>query len=364
MLLNSFKFVSFCIIAAFSQVVFAQAHAADTNFIDKKGRKQGPWKKIDPDKLSYTGQFKDDRPYGQFRYFDKYNRTTTILDYFRDGYAAKVTHFHPNGKLRATGFYLEQLRDSVWQIYDTTERLIKREHYLNGMLHGLSEQFDKEGHCIETQEWYRDLRNGLWWQKTEQGTQLTTYKLNLSHGVYEAHYANEKLSIKGQYEEGLREGTWYFYHDDGLLDRVIQFKHNQLVRKQVAINVKGNDILIDADSLAYMHTNGKIVELKMLNGTVYRPSQKFDKLVKSFDTDNFFLANPQFFTAFSLYDSMVIQPNDKDDFSEEDDEAERRKKQKALLKLKIPTPYDVFIDGEVIGLLQSATNTNPIEEDL
>ncbi|MCL2682053.1 MAG: hypothetical protein FWE63_01040 [Bacteroidales bacterium] len=359
-MLNKFKVAIVCMFAVFSQVVFAQvARPTDTNFIDAKGLRQGPWKVIRSEGMSYTGQFKDNRPYGQFRYFDRFDRTISILDYFRDGYAAKVTHFHPNGTIRATGFYLEQLRDSTWEIFDTIGRIIKRENYFNGMLHGLSEVFDKEGNCVETQEWYRDLRNGLWWQRTERGTQTTTYKLNLSHGIYEAHFANGNLFIRGLYEDGLHEGTWYFYHEDGLLDRVIQFKNGRQQRKHVAVNVGGNDMLLDSDSVAYMHTNGRVVDIVMLDGTTLRPIQSFDRLVKSFDTDAFFLANPQFFVAFKMYDSMIIQPNE--DFLNEDEE--HRNKQKALLKLKIPTPYNVFIDEEVITMLQSFTSSKPAIEE-
>jgi antitoxin component YwqK of YwqJK toxin-antitoxin module len=362
MVLNKFKIATFCIFAVFSQVVFSQvARPADTNFVDEKGRRQGPWIVIRPEGMSYIGQFKDNRPYGQFRHFDRFDRTISILDYFRDGYAAEVTHFHPNGNIRATGFYLEQLRDSTWEIFDTMGRIIRRENYLNGMLHGWSEIFDKDGNCVETQEWYRDLRNGLWWQRTERGTQTTTYKLNLSHGIYEAHFANGNLYIRGLYKEGLHEGTWYFYHEDGLLDRVIQFKNGRQQRKHVAVNVGGSDILLDSDSVAYMHTNGRVVDIVMLDGTTFRPTQSFDRLVKSFGTDAFFLANQQFFVAFKMYDSMIIQPSE--DFFDGGGEGEHGNKQKALLKLKIPTPYDVFIDEEVIAMLQSLTSSKPpIEE--
>ena len=41
------------------------------NKTDAQGRKQGPWRKYQPgDKiLIYTGQFKDDIPVGEFRYY-------------------------------------------------------------------------------------------------------------------------------------------------------------------------------------------------------------------------------------------------------------------------------------------------------
>jgi hypothetical protein len=244
------------------------------------------------------------------------------------------------------------------------------------MRHGLSEIFDKNGNLIESTEWYRDLRNGRWWQKTATGEQWTTYKFNLSHGIYEAKFANGNHFIRGYYEEGLKERTWYFYHENGLLDRVMQFKNNRLLRKQIAINVDKKDILIDSDSVAFMHTNGQIVEIKMIDETTYRPRQTFDQLVTSLDTDDFFLATPQFFVPFRLFDSLVMDENNEEnqatterqrdidqDFAGEIADAERRAKRRALLVLKIPTPYDVYVDGEVIEKLQSLTNSKPVIAD-
>ena len=377
MLLNHFKIVAFCCFAVLSQIVFAQERPTDTNFIDARGLRQGPWKVIRSEGMSYTGQFKDNMPYGQFRYFDRFNRTITILDYFREGYAAKATHFYPNGRIRAIGFYLDQQRDSTWEIFDTVGRLIERVNYLDDRKHGLSEIFDRTGELIKTQEWYRGLRNGRWWQKDERGEQWTTYRFNKSHGVYEANFANGNPYIRGYYEEGLKEGIWHFYHDNGLLDRIMHFKNNRLVKRLVAINVRGEDILLNTDSVGYMHTNGRIVEIKMLDGTTYRPSQSFDQLVKSFDKDDFFLANSRFLAPFRQFDSLIMQPDEDDDemnattlrattreFADEFERTEHLSRQRALLVLKIPMPYDVFVDGEVIGMLQSVMNFNPpVEED-
>ena len=373
MLLSYSKIAVFCVFAVLSQVAFSQVERpVDTNFVDARGLRQGPWRVINTDRLSFEGQFKDGRPYGQFRYFDRFNRTATILEYFREGHAAKVTHFHPtSGRVRATGFFLERERDSTWEIFDTVGRIIERINYLNGMRHGLSELFDKNGELIESFEWYRDLRNGRWWQRTERGEQWTTYRNNLSHGVYEAFFANGNPFIKGYYQNGLKESTWFFYHENGLLDRVMQFKNNVLIRRQVAINVRGDDILIDTDSVAYVHTNGRIVEIRMLDKITYRPSQTFEQLVRSFDTEDFFLATPRFLAPFKLFDSLIMQDDedeepaqtfrsDNPDFAERIIEEEQLQRKRALLKLRVPTPYPVYVDGDVIGLLQSIMNPNPV----
>jgi hypothetical protein len=170
----------------------------------------------------------------------------------------------------------------------------------------------------------------------------------------------------------LKENIWYYYHENGLLDRVQHFKNNRLIKKQVAINVRGEDILIDSDSVAFMHTNGRIVEIRMMDETVYRPRQTFDQLVTSLELDDFFLATPQFLAPFRLFDSLVVQSDDdaapaqtfrahNPDFAEGITESERLQRQQALLILKIPTPYEVYVDGNVIELLQSVMNRNRIE---
>jgi len=372
------KIFIIAVFALFSQSVFSQMlqpSASGENYVDERGLRQGPWRVINPpgEGMNFEGQFVDGVPYGRFRHFDAFDRTMAILDYSRDGHFAQATFFHPNGTIRATGFYLERLRDSTWEIFNPEGILIERLNFLDGMRHGLSELFGRDGELIESTEWYRNLRNGRWWQRTEQGgEQWTTYRMNLSHGLYEAFFADGQLFISGHHEYGLRQGEWLFYHETGLLDRVMTFENHRLIRKLIAIHVQGEDILIDADSVGYMHTNGRIVEIKMLDGTQHRPEQTFAQLVRSFDTERFFLATPQFLAPFRLFHSLEILTDD-DYYDEVEAQTEfvnftRRpptettpvEDQRALLRLTIPTPYDVIVDGEVIQLLRSSTDSSPV----
>ena len=53
------------------------------NKTDAQGRKQGPWRKYQPgDKiLIYTGQFKDDIPVGEFRYYYPSGKVKSIVQH-------------------------------------------------------------------------------------------------------------------------------------------------------------------------------------------------------------------------------------------------------------------------------------------
>jgi antitoxin component YwqK of YwqJK toxin-antitoxin module len=299
------------------------------------------------------------------------------LDYFRDGLAAQVTHFHPNGNIRATGFYLDRLRDSTWEIFNTEGILIERVNYFENMRHGLSEMFDRNGNLTRSAEYYRNQLNGRWWERTANGgEQWTTYRQNLSHGLYEAIYADGTISISGHNEMGLKEGNWYFYHESALLDRIMVFRNNILQRRLVAINVNGKDILINTDSVAFMHTNGTIVEIKMIDNIIYRPAQTFAQLTRSIGTDDFFLATERLLAPFIMVDSLVMVEDEELDFSarlraathfEIDEELtlaeQKRAQQRALLILRIPPPYDVYVDGDIIGLIQGLTSSQRITEE-
>jgi hypothetical protein len=52
--------------------------------------------------------------------------------------------------------------------------------------------------------------------------------------------------------------------------------------------------------------------------------------------------------------------SDNPDFAERIIEEEQLQRKRALLKLRVPTPYPVYVDGDVIGLLQSIMNPNPV----
>ncbi|GHS85334.1 hypothetical protein FACS1894201_04920 [Bacteroidia bacterium] len=345
------------------------------NFTDSKGRKQGVWTREDTTGLSYRGQFKDDRPMGMFRYFDKHNTTVVVSEFFRDGYASKTTYYTSQGQIVATGYYLDKKKDSVWLLYGPDGKILKEESYKNGMLEGLVKTFDADSNIIETQVWYRDLRNGLWWEKTPKGIQTCNYVLNRSHGEYKAYYPDKTLRIKGLFDQGLKEQDWKFYYEEGDLEKILYYKKNELIKKEIAIKIDTQTILLSTDTVAYLHTNGKFTWLHCVGGKDYKTPQSFERLAKAFDTDMFFLATPKFMAAYNQYQSLELLTEDEedstsvaplatttDDLSIDDDEAPKTQQQ-AILYLKIPTPYEIIIDTDVIEMLQSMRSTKNVEEE-
>jgi antitoxin component YwqK of YwqJK toxin-antitoxin module len=51
----------------------------------------------------------------------------------------------------------------------------------------------------------------------------TTYRQGVRHGPYRDYWPNGRVSLEGQYVNGLQEGEWRFYDRDGSLREVLRF---------------------------------------------------------------------------------------------------------------------------------------------
>ena len=69
-----------CCLFAFS--LYGQ-DTANINKTDASGRKQGVWKKYEKGKLVYEGQFKDNVPYGTFRYYHTNGKLKSTTDFIQ-----------------------------------------------------------------------------------------------------------------------------------------------------------------------------------------------------------------------------------------------------------------------------------------
>ena len=58
---------------------------------------------------------------------------------------------------------------------------------------------------------------------------------------FKAFYANGKLKEKGKLKNGLKVGTWLYYHEEGWLEKRIEYKKNQ-ARLQIFFNQKQEKI--------------------------------------------------------------------------------------------------------------------------
>ncbi|MDR2556467.1 MAG: hypothetical protein LBC49_01995 [Bacteroidales bacterium] len=320
------------------------------NAIDKKGRKQGYWKTADTSRtLNYEGNFKDDMPFGDFTYFDRNGHIKARAFYFRGGYASFNTFYDDSGRVLMTGYYLDKQKDSIWKYYHNGHILIKEENYKQGQFNGVTRLYDYDGALLETQEWYRGLRNGAWWSRQEKGFQRVTYKMNRSEGKYTALYPDSSLYITGQYYDGLKEGEWKFYFDGGNKDsvgslyKIDLYQQNKLLSRRLFLvieNAPYNGILqeINIDTIVMiMRKAGGKAEIFTSSGGQLQCREKYENVCNILELDYFFNASSSAFVAFRYISGLSDEEEDR-----------------ALLQLKTATPFPVYLDKEGIETVKSA----------
>lgn len=343
------------------------AAVRDTNRVDAKGRKQGVWvRQPAQNKLGYVGQFKDDMPTGKFIYTSLGDTLVTEAFYFRGGYASYNRYFYPDGSLMAEGYYLDKQKDSVWKMYSRSGVLIREERFEKGLLHGRRSLYDADGKLLEDQHWFRGLRNGSWFVHDEKGYQLSTYKLNITHGDYTALYPDSTRFIEGYYDEGVKEGVWRFYLPSGTLYKEDTYNHNRLVNRTLYLKIGGvlRAISTDTVPLIMRYPQGGRAELLTISEKRLVCDEKFETVCGIFDLDFYFFANKNTLVSFMAVDrerltETLAQITDErqDKADGQLDPAQQLGRNASVTPVKLPlnisTPYPVYMDADAIDVLRN-----------
>lgn len=202
---------------SFSFVVLGQ------NVTDGNGKKQGKWTKyFDNGKtVRYTGQFKDDKPYGKFVYYYESGEVQTVLEYQEDGSALAKTYF-THGSLMAKGTFIDQKKDGVWWYFSADKLLISKENYKMGKLDGKSYKFfptemGAQPVILEEVNYVDGLAQGEWKRFYKDGKiQVKGKYLNgLQNGECIWYTTSGKAEVVGYFLEGKKNGQWRYYDDNG-----------------------------------------------------------------------------------------------------------------------------------------------------
>ena len=199
---------------------------------DDKGRKQGKWVKTYPKSTikSYQGQFKDDKPYGEFKYWYESGKVKAIMKYTADGSGAYAKMYHEAGQyLMAKGNYVNKVKDSTWLYYDQRGRLSYEESYVNGKLEGERIVYYVDG--VPGEKGYYTDENGM---PRTGGTAVYKpglkyvvehYKNGVKHGAYLEYYGTGKLKKEANFIDGNYEGKVTHYYSNGKVEKISNYKH-------------------------------------------------------------------------------------------------------------------------------------------
>ncbi len=352
----------------------AVSMSGDTNYRDAEGRRQGLWiHDSEGEGLDYRGCFKDDMPEGWFVYA---RRDTLVAKafYFRGGYASHNLFFYPDSQLMAEGYYLEKRKDSIWNFYGRDGRLVKREGYERGLKHGVMELYGDSGTVLVHQEWFRGFRNGSWFERSANGMQEYTYKLNLTHGRYSAFYPDSTLATAGQYEEGLKQGKWSFFFPSGRLYKEDFFQDNRVVRRILYLSFQGRLQPVCTDTLAMvMHSpRGGKAELLTDGGMRLVCDDDFSSVCGILDMEDFFYANKNTLVSFQVLDTDCLpgfleqlpESSGDDLYDGQKDPMQQLGRTASVrpieLPLKIKPPFPVYVDANGMDVLKNVLSDKEV----
>lgn len=221
-------------LAVFVFLFSLSSFAQELNQTDANGLKQGQWKKLyNNGKVRYEGQFKDDRPYGLFKYYYDHGQLQATNNHLGNGEVA--THvYHKNGKIKAKGIYKHQMKDSLWQYFNENELLVLEESYILDTLHGAQRTYYENRQLGEETNFVHGVKHGPWKKFFDNGKPWVdaTYEDGNLHGKFVMYNEDGKRKYQGNYHKGIRVGVWLIFNENGSVKTQDVYENGILKRQK------------------------------------------------------------------------------------------------------------------------------------
>ena len=192
----------------------------DINRVDALGLRQGVWKEFHPNgKVRSEGSYVDDRKQGIFKEYDAQGNLKDMVKY--DGGAIDVAAgelltveikrtFHPNGRVASLGSYSKSgKREGLFKEFATDGTVSSAKIYQGDQL--LSEGLVNDLGMMEG-PWVEFYATG---EKRAEGN----YKEGRKDGDWTFYHRSGKVEQKGKYQSGQAQGKWQWYYEGGQLHR-------------------------------------------------------------------------------------------------------------------------------------------------
>jgi antitoxin component YwqK of YwqJK toxin-antitoxin module len=224
-IMRNLSFILLFISASFA--AFSQENQSDA-----KG-KQGRWVKKDAEnKPIYEGQFKDDKPYGEFKYYYETGQVKFITVFSENGKVARTKMYYESGKMMACGKFINEVKDSTWKYFSETDGMLMREENLtNGKKNGICKVYNFDSTLAKQETWKMDVLNGPvkeWFQmgKLKMEGNYTNGKLD---GKATYYFPEGTVCASGTFKAGVKDGTWSYATSNGKQGSQEIYKDGKLV---------------------------------------------------------------------------------------------------------------------------------------
>ena len=292
--MKRFVIITFCLLFPF--IVFSQDQI---NVKDKNGKKQGVWKKYENGKLMYEGQFKDDVPYGTFKYYYTDGKMKSVTEFMQGVHKVRTTMYHENGRKASEGAYIDQQKDGEWRYYSDRDTLIKVENYKEGNRNGLWQTYSTSGVLLEESNYLNNKRNGVSKSYYLNGqVQLeANYVGGKTNGKSTSYYPNGNISMTGDYHNGWRDGEWHAYDVNGKIRSTTVYKNQRLVNTYIYMYQKGVGQKLKQELVAYFVKNRDKMTVVLKNGNKLSIDETMEEVERWIDYTVFVKVNPRYIIA-------------------------------------------------------------------
>lgn len=288
-------------------VIFAQGQ---TNVTDKNGKKQGVWKKYEQGKLVYEGQFKDDVPYGTFKYYHANGKLKSTTNFEQGVHKVRTVIYHENGKKASEGMYIDQQKDGEWRYYSDHDVLIKVEHYSVGKRNGIWQTYSPEGVLLEECNYLNDKLDGVFKSYYLNGNVSLeeNYVAGKTNGKSTAYYPNKNVSMTGNHHNGWRDGEWSTYDVNGKIRSTILYKDQKETSTYIYMYQRGVGQKLNQSMVAYFVKNRDKMTVVLKNGRQIAIDESMEEVEQWIDYTVFVKVNPRYIVAFDAIVSYSPVP--------------------------------------------------------
>lgn len=255
-----FRFLFFVSILSLTSNLTAQQ-----NITDELGRKQGKWVKYKDGVKFYEGQFKDDKPTGEFLRYYKSGRLSSKSVFSEEGKKCYAEMYYDKRKkpLKAKGLYIDQEKDSLWTYYNANGVLVNEESYRLGIADGIWKLYNYLGALVKETPYKDGKINGVQKEFFEAGgvKRLMTFEMDSLQGDFRVNFPNENPRIKGQFNNGMQDKEWYYYKEDGKIEFIEHYELGTLV-KRIDEQGKPYELQQEADTIDIKQSPEELMEIR------------------------------------------------------------------------------------------------------
>ncbi len=172
--------------------IFRHGRIIAEGIFTNSGKKEGLWKEYYPDgTLKATGSYENDLKVGDWKFY------------------------YINGQLEQQGEHIAGEPEGIWKWYYKSGKLLREESFMNGLADGVLTEYDEEGNIITQGDFIEGKKDGLWFYKVGDNKDEGVYADGFRNGKWTAYYAEGNLSFEGKFVDDLPNGEHIWYWPNG-----------------------------------------------------------------------------------------------------------------------------------------------------